>query len=376
MKRARHPIGWFATAAAFAMAVVASSSRHGGLPGEALGPAIAVAAQAQAQTPARPPSPATAVKNPHGDIRIACEVCHTPDGWTSMRVPSAFDHAVTGFPLVGRHRSAACGDCHASSVFSRVATSCVDCHRDVHEGRNGLRCDECHSPERWVLRADAIREHAATGFPLVGVHALVECTRCHGNTGEGVITRVSSQCAACHAAQYAAATSPDHAASGFPTQCETCHSPARTAWTGARFDHAFTGFPLTGAHRALQCAACHTAGGFAGLSGDCFACHQAEYVATSNPSHATAGFGTQCASCHTTNAWQPATFDHDRFFRIYSGRHRELWTSCAQCHQNPGNYSDFTCLQCHGQTDTDPRHREVTGYRYESSACYACHRDV
>jgi hypothetical protein len=399
--------------------------------------------------PAAGATPAPTVANPHGDIRIACETCHSADSWTEMRKPTLFDHKTTGFPLVGKHTGVACKECHKSPVFSRVAASCVDCHRDVHEGRNGLRCQDCHAPVRWVDRSDAVRRHASTSFPLRGVHAWLECTRCHGGGGEAHLASVSSQCVACHSAQYAATTSPDHAAAGYSTQCQDCHDAARTSWAGAGFNHASTGFPLDGAHRALACNTCHSGGTYVGLSAecvschraeydrtqapqhaaagfpttctnchntaswagavfdhartrfpltgahagasctachsggqyagtptDCYACHRANYEGTTNPGHVAAGFNTACASCHSTTAWQPATFDHDRFFRIYSGRHRSEWTSCTQCHQNSSSYTDFTCLQCHGQADTDPHHREVSGYRYESIACYTCHRNV
>jgi cytochrome c7-like protein len=394
-------------------------------------------------------TPAT-VANPHGELKVACEACHTADSWTAVRSPLRFDHATSGFPLQGRHRTTACTACHKSLVFSRVATSCADCHRDVHEGRNGLRCQDCHSPERWVQRSDAVRRHASTSFPLRGVHALLECTRCHTGADEAHLTRVSSECVSCHASEYAATQNPNHAAAGFPTRCEECHDVARaqwagtgfnhsttgfpltgahgalactachtrgtyaglssecyschrpqyeatqnpnhvaarfstqcaschntTSWAGATFDHATTGFPLTGAHRSLACTACHTGGTYAGLSPDCYSCHRADYEATNNPNHAAAGFPTTCASCHTTSAWQPASFNHDGlYFRIYSGRHQGRWNSCADCHTNPSSFADFSCFQCHSQAETDPHHTQVQGYRYESAACYSCHRNV
>jgi hypothetical protein len=225
-------------------------------------------------------------------------------------------------------------------------------------------------------RTDAVRRHASTSFPLRGVHAFLECTRCHVGTDEAHLVKVSSECIACHADDFAAAVNPNHASASFSTRCETCHDDSRTTWAGAGFDHARTGFALTGAHRSAACAACHTSGTYAGTPRDCYACHRSEYEATSNPNHTAAGFPNQCASCHSTSTWSGARFDHDPLFRIYSGRHREAWTSCTQCHQNPSRYADFTCLTCHQQTQTDEHHREVTGYRYESVACYTCHRNV
>jgi len=468
---------------------------------------------------------ATPIASPHGELKVRCEACHTAQSWTAMRAPLLFEHADTGFPLEGKHAGAQCQDCHTSRVFSRVATSCVDCHRDVHEGQRGPRCQDCHTPQRWTVRADALRKHSSTGFPLRGVHALLECSRCHGGSGEANVARLSSDCVSCHAADYASTRSPSHAAAGYSTRCETCHDASRGRWTGAGFDHASTGFALagahrgaacdachkggsftvmptdcyachqaayaatrnpahssagfgthcatchntmawagasfdhsktrfalTGVHRTASCTACHAGGRFTGTPTDCYACHQASYAATSNPAHAAAGFGTQCAtchstagwsgasfnhsttrfaltgvhrtasctachvggrfagtpsdcyachqsdysaaqnpnhqaagfgttcgSCHTTTAWRPANFDHDgQFFRIYSGKHRGKWSACAQCHQNTASYRDFSCFGCHvhDQSRIDNSHLNRAGYRYESTACYFCHRGV
>ena len=110
---------------------------------------------------------------------------------------------------------------------------------------------------------------------------------------------------------------------------------------------------------------------------DCYSCHSANYNGTSNPNHKTAGFPTQCLSCHTTSAWRPASFDHDGpYFPIYSGTHRGKWSSCADCHVNPANYAVFECILCHehsNRTEVDGHHRGVTGYAYQSAACYRCH---
>ena len=43
--------------------------------------------------PTDPATPAPA-QNPHGNIRIACEACHTAESWTQIRQPTQFDHAL------------------------------------------------------------------------------------------------------------------------------------------------------------------------------------------------------------------------------------------------------------------------------------------
>jgi hypothetical protein len=111
----------------------------------------------------------------------------------------------------------------------------------------------------------------------------------------------------------------------------------------------------------------------------CASCHQGDYDRTTDPNHRTAMFPVTCESCHTTTGWSGATFDHDtRWFRIYSGRHRGLWTTCANCHTNSSNYTVFTCLSCHEhrQSEADAEHQGKTGYRYDSQACYSCHRSA
>jgi hypothetical protein len=155
----------------------------------------------------------------------------------------------------------------------------------------------------------------------------------------------------------------------------SCHSTQ--AWVPATFDHSLTAFPLTGAHRTVECQACHVDDVFAGTDPACVSCHLADYQATTNPDHLGSGFGTDCASCHGTSQWEGATFDHDGpFFPIYSGRHRNEWTSCSDCHVNPTDPSVFSCFGCHPHSDrqkTDEDHSGENGYVYESEACLACH---
>ncbi len=44
---------------------------------------------------------------------------------------------------------------------------------------------------------------------------------------------------------------------------------------------------------------------------------------------------------------------------------------------SPTNYAVFECILCHehNQSEMDDEHRDVSGYRYESVACYQCHPD-
>lgn len=301
-----------------------------------------------------------------------CEDCHrlTAMDWRT----SAFNHTI--FPLRGVHSRTACTQCHTSG-YRGTPRDCVGCHRSNYDraqnpnhvtSRFPLQCDSCHQETGW--RPASGVDHSLTRFPLTGAHQRVECARCHGG---GKYTGTPTQCVACHQPDYDRAANPNHA--GFPRDCESCHSV--NGWRPAEFDHSRTGFALTGAHRGVNCEACHKGGKYAGTSKDCFSCHASDYNATNNPNHGAAGFPRSCQDCHKTSGWRPATFDHDgAFFPIYSGKHKGQWGSCNDCHKNAGNYKAFECILCHehsNKAEVDSKHKGESGYVYSSAACYRCH---
>lgn len=315
--------------------------------------------------------------SPHGKFRGECADCHAANAWKPARISARFDHARFGFALEGAHAAAQCTSCHASLDFTQEKQRCVSCHEDVHRGELGVECARCHTSRSFIDRGAMLHLHQVSRFPLSGAHAGLECEDCHRPQAAGHMRFVGTRadCAGCHIADFRAADAPNHVTGGFPTDCMSCHTTSD--WHRARFNHDLTGFPLSGAHRTLACATCHTSGTFQGLSATCVSCHLADYNGTSDPAHAAAGFSTQCQTCHTTSSWAGATFDHDAsFFPIYSGRHAGLWSNCSTCHTNSGSFAQFTCFSCHphdDQTGTDSHHTGVSGYRYDSQACYACH---
>jgi hypothetical protein len=307
-------------------------------------------------------------------IPTQCQSCHNTGAWK----PANFDHDKTRFPLTGAHARTDCTRCHAGGRYAGTPTDCYSCHQSDYAGTTNpnhqasgfpTQCQTCHNTAAWK---PASIDHSKTRFPLTGAHVRVECTQCH--TG-GRYTGTPTDCYSCHQSDYAGTTNPNHQASGFPITCQSCHNT--TAWRPANFDHGKTRFPLTGAHTRVDCAQCHPGGRYTGTPTDCYSCHQPDYNGTTNPNHQAAGFPIQCQSCHNTSAWRPATFNHDGlYFPIYSGRHRGKWSTCGDCHVNPGNYKVFECILCHehsNRTEVDSKHREVSGYSYSSAACYRCH---
>jgi hypothetical protein len=314
-------------------------------------------------------------RSPHGNLGADCGACHTPEGWTPLREPLSFDHGATGFALVAAHAQASCRSCHRDLVFSNVATACADCHQDAHRGELGVACGTCHTPESWSARREFARVHERTRFPLLAAHATLDCEACHGGQQPRQFVSTPTDCVSCHQPDFQATRNPDHQRLGFPTRCEQCHSAASVAWQGGVFGGSFAHpatFPLTGAHAAVPCGTCHRAG-FAGTPRDCVACHADDYDRATNPNHRASGFPRACQDCHGTAAWQPASFDHDRFFPIASGRHAGI--ACAICHVDPGRFATFECTGCHEhrRSEMDDEHDDVRGYQYLSAACYRCH---
>jgi len=319
---------------------------------------------------------ASTTRPDHGRVGFPteCDLCHTPTGWNFAVFDggAGFEHD-SFFPLTGSHRGLDCSACHADGFFG-TPTDCYACHRadydstsDPNHAAAGFPtdCEACHGTGSW--------EGATTNhdefFRLTGAHRGLDCEACHAEGFLGTPT----DCYSCHRSDYEGTRDPNHAAAGFPTDCESCHGT--NTWKGAAVNHDQF-FRLTGAHRTLDCDACH-ANGFAGTPTDCYSCHRADYDGTRDPNHQAAGFPTDCELCHTTNNWDGAEFtEHDSlYFPIFSGRHRNEWDSCSECHVSASNFSVFECINCHEHqcSDMNDKHKDVGGYSCVSTACYSCH---
>jgi hypothetical protein len=138
--------------------------------------------------------------------------------------------------------------------------------------------------------------------------------------------------------------------------------------------HGHYRFPLTGAHRAVPCVACHAemrrapaastlsamarwSGAplaFAAPQGGCAGCH-------TNPhgSQFTArAAGASCESCHDVDGFRPASgFDHNR----------------DAAFSLKGAHTAVPCDRCH-RTTRGANGTSVVIYRPVSTACESCHR--
>lgn len=354
-------------------------------------------------------------QDPHRSaMGFDCRRCHSQSAWRSQK-PVA-DHARTRFPLTGFHAAVACDRCHlraAAGDFSGANPECETCHwtdyqkapnhaamnfpktcRDCHTTASflgarfdhgklgaGSDCYSCHS-------ADYPRgpDHVAKNYPKT-------CQDCHHATSWSA-TRfnhaslgANPDCFACHSDDFL--RGPNHAAMNFSRACLACHNAA--TWSGARFDHAnlgsnpdcyschsanYQGAPDHAARNYPRtCASCHSTSAWAGVSfnhgalganSDCYGCHQADF--SRGPNHVALNYPKTCADCHNAAAWTTASLNH-RF--PLTGPHN---VSCSICHQG-GATSAFTCLVCHqhAQTAMDDKHKNLSGYGYDSVSCVRCH---
>jgi hypothetical protein len=308
-----------------------------------------------------------------------CELCHNTTSWSN----ASFNHNLTSFPLTGMHTvpPRQCVDCHVNNNYNLSTAACVSCHLKDYQGTTNPNhaasnfpqgCEQCHNTTSW---ANATFNHNSTGFPLTGSHLVPprQCTDCHLNNNYNLS---STACVSCHQTDYTNAVSPvNHVTAAFPTACESCHDTVR--WSDGTFNHASTGFQLTGAHMVPPrvCSDCHVNGNYSLNSTLCYSCHQKEYAATNNPAHAPAGFPTTCEVCHDTTVWTDSTFNHANTAFPLTGSHTVPPRQCSECHVN-NNYTTLptACIGCH-QTDynqtSNPGHAAQP--QFFPTSCQNCH---
>jgi hypothetical protein len=319
-----------------------------------------------------------------------CQTCHNTVAWQ----PSTFSHTTVGFSLTGAHMTTACALCHVNGSYSGgTPTTCSGCHgssatiNPVYNTTNApphtsnptvftQTCQTCHTTTAWT---GATFPHNNVGFNLTGAHVSppLACTACHTGTG-GAWPIAQFACVNCHLSNFNGTTAPPHVANGFPQTCQTCHNT--TAWQPGTFTHTNVGFNLTGAHLTTACTLCHVNNNYSGtLPTACVGCHQSNYNSTNNPPHLSQGYPMTCTgsgtfSCHTTTNWTTSGFNpattHDSRFPL---PHHN--STCAQCHVTAQVFTAFSCISggCHGQSVTNGHHTGVSGYQYNSAACYNCH---
>jgi hypothetical protein len=151
-----------------------------------------------------------------------CLTCHGVESFKKVR----FDHDKDArFPLVGKHRTAACASCHRPDArgvvqYRPLPLACAGCHADVHagqflaKGQAATDCARCHENTAWKAATPAGQlafenlkyrhEKPFTSFQLRGKHKGLECAKCHAlvQVGGAEVRRykpLPTACEGCHA---------------------------------------------------------------------------------------------------------------------------------------------------------------------------------
>lgn len=301
---------------------------------------------------------------------------HAPDGCLSCHDEHQFEthrfdverHAQTSLALEDAHAGVDCYECHEvhrkrATVFHGTPDRCDQCHRDAHAGFfdavsreerrvEGGECARCHRATTFSEWNEQAFDHDHwAAFELRGAHAQSDCESCHPRSEERdefgrSFGRVDEHfgefegCANCHG-------DPHRGYFDGPGQprmvderegCARCHTQTSFRVIGDEFDHAlWTGFPLRGQHRKIDCSECHTPR----VNAD-------EFGRTWE-----AAPGTSCSDCHTN--------PHAGQFQA------EGATDCRRCHQSARTFSLLVF-------DHDTDSRFPLDEAHEKVACAACHK--
>ena len=281
---------------------------------------------ASAQFSGLPKNCAGCHEDPHkGGFGIDCQRCHSESGWKVQLAVEGHGPG-TRFPLMGKHFDLSCEKCHTVStkdnktVVDRstlLPVTCEGCHKDPHRGQFSGTCTQCHSENGWKGRWLVDPHGRNAGFPLVGKHAEVSCSRCHSLPRKGAplaearFLGVPKNCEGCH-------TDPHEGQMSFA--CSICHSEG--GWTGnnLRFSHnQHSSFALDNIHKGLDCSICHGSGKFLKyrpLPKTCEGCHSDIDRQLRGVSRTVSGmrdphFGrVRCDQCHDPRNHPPSSSDY------------------------------------------------------------------
>jgi len=308
-------------------------------------------------------------------IGLDCENCHDQNDWKSAR--NDYDHDFeTNFPLRGAHNRLECEKCHTETQkrigkyqvqrFGGLKSNrCTDCHEDKHNGSFGSNCLKCHTETTFKQENVANGfNHTATRYPLIGLHARVECELCHTRQDRFTLDSSFDDCSDCHRDYHEGIfQKPDRTSS-----CDDCHS-VRGFFPPlfGVFEHRNTRFGLDGAHLAQPCIYCHKSNSTQKYRWDplsCVSCHDSVHGSQFSRYKQN---NTWCETCHKTSNWTDLVFDHATTFFPLTDKHSQV--ECAACHTYSGDWVQYENVE----TRCDSCHRDVHSKQFDQQLCDDCH---
>jgi predicted CxxxxCH...CXXCH cytochrome family protein len=308
-----------------------------------------------------------------GESGVACGKCHVgyphKDGYTNVKSENFHANYIRSISW----KLSECQPCHGADYNGgRVNVSCLTCHPAAPEA-----CTVCHGgvDNQTGAPPEDIEGNSATSSLGVGAHSI---HLVGGSLSSGF------SCNVCHKVPGSLVAS-GHVDSELPAEVMfsglSVHDGATALWDGERCSGSYChgGFELGQSSNApvwtvvdgsqAVCGSCH------GLPPilkhpnltDCSLCHGMIVDAGKNIID---------KNGHTDGNLQIVSDWHDNIFPIYSGNHMNKWQGdCTVCHPTPEDKEIFTCFNCHkhSQQNMDKEHSNVSGYIYDSQACYNCH---
>jgi hypothetical protein len=317
-----------------------------------------------------------------------CASCHSDHNGRNFDMArfdeDAFDHALTGYLLKGKHEIIDCRQCHIpdfvedpdlkkrTETFLGLDQECLSCHEDYHQRTLSSDCASCHDNNAFSPAARF--NHDDTEFPLLGEHQSLDCRVCHekeirnGRDFQRFAGISFSNCSSCHE---------DVHDGRLGVNCKECHvERSFLAMEGLmRFDHDNTHFPLKGKHRPLDCAQCHNLDASANMvfsdrkgvePKDCAICHRDVHENK---------FGQDCAECHNERSFHTSSsqenFNHSLTGFELTGKHQNV--DCRKCHS--GSFVDPLPHRLCGACHEDYHHNQFASAAigFKSPDCIACH---
>ena len=168
-------------------------------------------------------------EHPGNAFPTTCLNCHGQDTWDG----ATFDHALTGFALVGAHARQPCTGCHVEETMAlrwvpSNQNDCIACHDDDYQREHAgsgfpTTCLGCHTVQTWDGATFANHDDV---FPITsGPHAHRQCQECHVQPDNFQVF----SCLTCHTQSR---TNADHQGeSGYRYEsnaCYTCHPNGRS----------------------------------------------------------------------------------------------------------------------------------------------------
>lgn len=321
----------------------------------------------------------------------SCLSCH-PRGNADVAIDEA-THTAQYFPIdaASTHADIRCSECHTNEA-DRTVVGCTSCHehealpmQEVHGTMPGYAWDSptclgCHDRAQNPGKLEHSYFPTSTGTS----HEGIACADCHATRQD----RSALACVTCHEHDQPIvdeqhANVPDYAYDS--GSCILCH---RQSQVPGAIDHVFfpieapathaLGTPVDNAgfspNTTIACASCHVEPTDRSAIG-CVACHAHAEDVLATTHTGIDGYewtSARCVFCHPSGE-PTGLIDHPQFPIATGAAHNGV--SCTECHQSTTNRSLLGCTSCHEHTLelTEPVHRSMPGFTFDSAACVTCH---